>query len=50
MVQMKVDTIEELAIILVGIDDHDHDTEHPISTSNKYGIDDQIKPYIDDYE
>jgi hypothetical protein len=50
MVQMKVDTIEELAIILVGIDDRDYHTEHPISTSNKYGIDDQIKPYIDDYE
>jgi len=47
MVQMKVDTIEELVIILWALT---ITTTHPISTSNKYGIDDQIKPNIDDYE
>jgi hypothetical protein len=49
MVQMKVDTIEEHVIILIGTSEHDHNIE-TAATGNKYGIDPSIKSRIDEYD
>ncbi len=49
MVQMKIDTIEELAVVLVGIGEHDH-TKSSEDGGTTYGIDPRIKPLIDDFE
>ena len=52
MVQMKVDTIEDLTVILVGTDQHEHDTasDSTQDSSSKHGIDPKLKPFIDEYE
>ncbi len=51
MVQMVV-TIEELAVILVGSDQHEHDIPSASSqeSRSKHGIDPKPKPFIDEYE